>query len=222
MPETQKVLINMYYAMYEKLGPSYWWPGDSVFEICLGAILTQNTNWNNVEKAIINLKANKLLDPKKLFFLSDENLASLIRPAGYYRIKTRRLKNFLMFLKKEVDFNIERLKKYPTQELRKKLLSIKGVGPETADSMLLYGFEKEIFVVDAYTARIFNRHSLVEEDITYDELQDFCMRNLPCDVELYKEFHALIVRTGKKWCKKKRVLCGDCPLSPLLNHGLSL
>ncbi len=209
------IFTKMYDAMYERLGPSYWWPGESTFEICVGAILTQNTNWNNVEKAILNLKKQNLMDPKKLYFLDNESLANLIRPAGYFRIKTNRLRNFLIFLRQEVNFDIERLKEYSLYELRDKLLKVKGIGPETADSMLLYGFEKEIFVVDAYTHRIFHRHCLVEEDISYEDLQNFSMQYIPKDVNIYKEFHALIVRTGKTWCKKKKKLCDECPLKSL-------
>jgi len=213
MGEDEKIVLNrMFSVLYNTLGPSYWWPGDTTFEICVGAILTQNTNWNNVEKAISNLKANNLLSPERLFFLDDEELAELIRPAGYFRIKTNRLKNFLLFLKQEVNFEIEKLKHYSLYDLRNKLLSVKGIGPETADSMLLYAFEKEIFVVDAYTHRIFNRHNLIEDQVSYEELQEFCMENLPKDIHIYKEFHALIVRVGKKWCKKKKAECNTCPL----------
>ncbi len=218
MTRAQNTLLNIYNTMFKALGPSHWWPGESLFEICVGAILTQNTNWNNVEKAILNLKDHDLLVPRKLMWLTDQELADLIRPAGYFRIKAGRLKNFLLFLKKEVDFNIDKLKEYPLRTLREKLLSVKGIGPETADSMLLYGFEKKIFVVDAYTARIFNRHFLIQEDITYDDLQEFCMENLASDIELYKEFHALIVRTGKTWCKKKNPLCRDCPLYSIMEN----
>lgn len=206
------ILTKMYNKMYEELGPSYWWPGDTVFEICVGAILTQNTNWNNVEKAIFNLKSNNLLTPKKLFFLDNDELANFIRPAGYFRIKTTRLKNFLLFLKQEVNFEIERLKGYSLYDLRNKLLRVKGIGPETADSMLLYAFEKEIFVVDAYTHRIFNRHSLIGDEVSYEALQEFCMNNIPKDIQIYKEFHALLVRIGKKnGVKRKRVTVMDVP-----------
>ncbi len=210
------VLLKYYECMYKALGPSYWWPGETPFEICVGAILTQNTNWKNVERAIWNLKEKDLLDPQKLFFLQDEKLAELIRPAGYFRIKTKRLKNFLKFLYKEVNFDLEKLKNMDLDELRQKLLSIKGIGYETADSMILYAFEKPSFVVDAYTARIFQRHGLIGERVSYEELRAFFMENLPKDVELYKEYHALIVRVGKSWCGKKRQRCEDCPLKPYI------
>lgn len=217
MATNNHILINMYTTLFNHLGPSYWWPGETIFEICVGAILTQNTNWSNVEKAILNLKIQKLLEPEKLFFLDDDTLAKLITPAGYYRIKTKRLKNFLKFLKKEVNFQIEKLKKLDTYTLREKLLSVNGIGPETADSMLLYAFDKPIFVVDAYTARILSRHGLIEENVSYDTLQEFCMNNLPNDITIYKEFHALIVRAAKLWCKKKNIQCNPCPLSKYQN-----
>ncbi len=211
-----KLLLKYYESMFKALGPSYWWPGESSFEICVGAILTQNTNWKNVERAIWNLKEKKLLDPQKMFFLHEEKLAELIRPAGYFRIKTKRLKNFLKFLYEEVNFDLEKLKDIELDELRQKLLSIKGIGYETADSIILYAFEKPSFVVDAYTARIFQRHGLIGEEVSYEELRSFFMENLPKDVELYKEYHALIVRVGKSWCGKKRQKCDGCPLKPLL------
>ncbi len=207
------VLISMYHKLYDNLGPSHWWPGESILEICIGAILTQNTNWQNVEKAISNLKKEKLLDANALYNLSTDTLAFLIKPAGYYNIKTKRIKNFLHFLKSEVNLEIEKLKEYELSILRKKLLSINGIGPETADSMLLYAFEKPIFVVDAYTARIFSRHKLIPEEITYEELQTFSHAYLPQDLMVYKEFHALLVRTGKIWCRKKTPLCKKCPLA---------
>ncbi|KUJ96618.1 MAG: HhH-GPD family protein [Desulfonauticus sp. 38_4375] len=208
----QEKLLQIYSTLYSALGPSYWWPGNSAFEIALGAILTQNTNWNNVEKAILNLKKENLLDEKKLFLLSEEKLANLIRPAGFYRLKTKRIKNFLHFLNQEANLNLVALKKKDLAELRPKLLSIKGIGPETADSILLYALEKPIFVVDAYTKRLLNRHGLVPEETSYEEVQDLFMNNLEPNVELYNEYHALIVRAVKKWCHKKNPKCDQCPL----------
>ncbi len=214
--DREDLLLNYYNAMFERLGPSYWWPGETALEICIGAILTQNTNWKNVERAIWNLKTNNLLDAEKLFFLQEKKLAELIRPAGYFRIKTQRIKNFLKFLFDEVSFDVERLKELELDELRKKLLSVKGIGPETADSIILYALDMPSFVVDAYTARIFQRHGLVSDDITYEGLRSFFMNNLPVNVELYKEYHALVVRVGKNWCGKKITKCENCPLSSFL------
>ncbi|MFP4237216.1 MAG: endonuclease III domain-containing protein [Desulfonatronovibrio sp.] len=209
----ETILLNYFATMSAHLGPSNWWPAESSFEVALGAILTQNTNWNNVHKAIHNLKEKGLLDPRKMFFLSEEELAQLIKPAGYFRIKARRLKNFLHFLNSECGLNFDALKNRELEELRTKLLNINGIGPETADSIILYALNKPSFVVDAYTKRIFNRHSLVHEDIDYHELRDLFMSCLPEDQALYNEYHALLVRTGKKWCKKKAGLCRECPLN---------
>ena len=212
----QTILLNIFSTLSSALGPSHWWPGETPFEVAIGAILTQNTNWQNVEKAIFNLKQENLLKPEKLYSLPEQQLAQLIRPAGYYRIKAKRLKNFLNFLYYECDLNFDLLKKQKLQELRPKLLQVNGIGPETADSILLYALNKPTFVVDAYTRRMFNRHGLVVEDITYEELRSFFMDVLPPDVQLYNEFHALIVRTAKKWCLKKKPLCSDCPLAHFL------
>ena len=205
-------LLNMYTAMLESLGPSHWWPGETAFEVCVGAILTQNTNWGNVEKAIANLSRHDLLDPVRLFETDAQKLAELIRPAGYYRIKANRLQNFLFFLRDEAGFHLPSLESYDTMELRQKLLAVKGIGAETADSMVLYAFHKPSFVVDAYTGRIFSRHGLVPENIGYEELRSLFMDRLPMDVSVYQEYHALLVRTGKRWCRKKYGLCSDCPL----------
>lgn len=212
----RETLLDYYRAMLEALGPSRWWPGHSPFEVCLGAILTQNTNWSNVEKAITNLKDRGLLDPETLFHLDPEHLEQLIKPAGFFRVKRQRLHNFLAFLQDTVDFELELLAKQPLDALRPSLLAVKGIGPETADSMLLYGFHKPSFVVDAYTARICNRHFLTVEDIGYEELRSFFLEVLPEDVELYNEYHALLVRVGKTWCLKRKGRCESCPLQSFL------
>ncbi len=209
----ETLLINFYDTMSSKLGPSSWWPAETPFEVAVGAILTQNTNWNNVRKAILNLKNKDLLDPEKLFFLSENELAELIRPAGYFRIKAKRLKNFLYFLNNECGFNFSVLQKKDMNWLRTGLLNVNGIGPETADSIILYALNKPSFVVDAYTKRIFNRHNLVHEDMDYQELREFFMSCLPEDTALYNEYHALLVQVGKKWCRKKAPLCPECPLN---------
>jgi len=211
-----KKLIGMYEAMLNALGPSHWWPGDSPFEIAIGAILTQNTNWKNVEKAIGNLKNNDLLTPEAMYALVPDEMAKLIRPAGCYNIKTRRIRNFLEFLKNEADFDLLQLKNQSIEELRPKILEVKGIGPETADSILLYALDFPTFVVDAYTARIMNRHGLAYDEIDYNELQALFMDALPEDVSVYNEYHALIVRIGKDWCKKMKGLCDTCPLQSFL------
>ena len=215
MKDADKI-ISMYEVMLESLGPMNWWPGDTPFEIAIGAILTQNTNWKNVESAITNLKNNKLLDPKIMYDLTANEMAELIRPSGYYNIKTKRIRNFLDFLKNEVDFDLLQLKKQPLETLRPKILGVNGIGPETADSILLYALDFPTFVIDAYTARIINRHGLAYEGIDYHSLQTLFMDALPKDVTIYNEYHALIVHVGKDWCKKAMGLCDTCPLRPFL------
>ncbi len=206
------LLLSWYETLYASLGPSGWWPGESAFEIAVGAILTQNTNWTNAGKAITQLRLHNLLQPEKMDQLSSEELALFIRPAGYFRVKAARLKNLLFFLNAECNYDLSILKKMDTSRLRLKLLEIKGIGPETADSILLYALDKPSFVVDAYTKRILNRHALVHEDIHYHELRDFFMDHLPEDATLYNEYHALLVRAGKTWCAKKNPHCVKCPL----------
>lgn len=208
-------LLKLYNELMDRLGPSNWWPGETAFEVAVGAILTQNTNWGNVEKAILNLKGNGLLDPEKMFQEEMDRLSELIRPAGYFRVKAERLKNFLVFLHLNFDLSMDKLRSENTGKLRQALLKVKGIGPETADSILLYALERPVFVVDAYTKRIFSRHGLMKQERDYAEFQDFVMDRLPRDVVLYNEYHALIVRAGKNWCKKSRPLCSKCPLEYL-------
>ncbi|WP_028576837.1 endonuclease III domain-containing protein [Desulfomicrobium escambiense] len=211
------LLLAYYDAMAAALGPSRWWPGDTPFEIALGAILTQNTAWSNVEKAIANLRAAGLLSARELRDLPVTELEELIRPAGFFRIKAVRLRNFLNFLEDACDLDLERLRDADTKALRDSLLRVSGIGPETADSILLYALGHPTFVVDAYTRRIFHRHMLVPEDVGYEELRDIFMDALPPDATLFNEFHALIVRTGKAWCAKKEGKCRTCPLSRFLD-----
>lgn len=209
-------LMGMYDAMLAKLGPSHWWPGGTPFEIAVGAILTQNTNWKNVEKALGNIKDAGLLDAEALHGLPLPRLAELIRPAGYYNIKAKRIHNFLQFLKDEAEFDLESLRGGDLADLRPRVLSINGVGPETADCILLYALDYPVFVVDTYTARILGRHGLAWEDIDYHGLQSIFMDALPDDVALFNEYHALLVRVGANWCRKKEGLCDSCPLQPFL------
>jgi len=208
-------LLKLYNELMDRLGPSNWWPGETAFEVAVGAILTQNTNWSNVEKALLNLKENGLLHPEKMFREERDRLCELIRPAGYFRVKAERLKNFLVFLHLNFDLSMEKLRSESTATLRRALLKVKGLGPETADSILLYALERPVFVVDAYTKRIFSRHGIMEQERDYSEFQDFVMDRLPRDVLLYNEYHALIVRAGKNWCRKSRPLCSKCPLESL-------
>lgn len=205
-------LLKIYGLLYKRFGPRYWWPGDTRFEIILGAILTQNTAWGNVEKAIGNLKNKRLLSIKALSCISEKALGQLIRPSGYYNIKARRVKDFLRFLNSRYKGNIGRMFKREPFELREELLSVKGIGPETADSILLYAGGKPIFVVDAYTKRIFSRHGFIDKGEGYSALQSLFMENLPCDAGLFNEFHALIVELGKSICRSRKPLCSKCPL----------
>lgn len=214
--DRQDLLLAYYGTMLDALGPSKWWPGQTPIEIALGAILTQNTNWSNVEKAMANLRDRDLLDARALAALPEAELAELIRPSGSYRVKAKRVRNFLAFLDDRADLDLERLKAQDTASLREDLLGVSGIGPETADSILLYALDHPSFVVDAYTRRILNRHMLVPEDIGYAELRAFFMDVLPPDTRLFNEFHALVVRTAKTWCAKKRGHCDDCPLAVFL------
>lgn len=210
-------LNSIYEKLYSHFGPQHWWPGDSTFEIMVGAILTQNTNWQNVEKAINNLKRHKLLNPQRLHSLSPRRLASFIVPAGYYNIKAKRLKHFLDFLFNSYKGSLKKMSCQNLENLRQQLLSINGIGPETADSILLYCLNKPIFVVDAYTKRILLRHHLIKEDASYNEIQDLFMKNLKKDAKLFNEYHALLVKLGKDFCLKKKARCDICPLSKIPN-----
>jgi endonuclease-3 related protein len=209
---TQETLLHIYDTLLEQYGPQHWWPGDTPFEIAVGAILTQNTNWSNVEKAINNIKRANALKAQTLASLASEELEALIRPAGYYRIKTKRLKNFLAWLMENGDGQLENLAHHNTHGLREDLIAINGVGPETADSILLYALNRPTFVVDTYTARLASRHGLIEPPFDYHELQDLFQSNLPQDMQLFNEYHALIVQVGKHYCKPKP-RCQDCPLN---------
>ncbi|WP_457756019.1 endonuclease III domain-containing protein [Thermodesulfatator indicus] len=206
------ILQEIYKKLSEKFGPQGWWPGETPFEVCVGAILTQNTNWQNVERAIANLKAHNLLYPQALYEISHETLAKLIRPAGYFRVKAKRLKNFVHLLVEEYHGELEALFSLGLEKAREKLLLVKGIGPETADSMLLYAGNLPIFVIDAYTRRILLRHGLAHEDMSYEDLQSLFMKNLPKDVKLFNEYHALLVACGKNFCRPKKPLCEECPL----------
>jgi endonuclease-3 related protein len=207
-------LTKIYQLLFDRFGPQHWWPGETQFEIITGAILTQNTNWTNVEKAIANLKSAHLLTPEKLFNLDTSQLAQLIRSAGYYNIKAKRLKNFLSWLFNNHAGQLSNLENLDTSQLRTELLSITGIGRETADSILLYAFNREIFVVDAYTARVAIRHGLIGPDADYEQLRDLFQSNLPPNSKLFNEYHALLVRVGKEFCRPKTA-CANCPLEKL-------
>jgi endonuclease-3 related protein len=212
MKTAERTLLSIYNRLYGHFGPRYWWPAATPFEVMVGAILTQNTAWSNVEKAIANLKREKALSPRKIARIHPGTLAALIKSSGFYNEKTKKLKAFIKFLSGFCGGDINKLSSNSLGALRKKLLGVKGIGRETADSMLLYALNKPIFVVDAYTKRIFARHRLISKDSSYDEVQEFFMGNLPRRVKLFNEYHALIVETGKNYCKKNKPLCKFCPL----------
>lgn len=210
-----EVLQEIYQRLFEFFGPQNWWPAETPFEVCVGAILTQNASWKNVEKAISNLKQKGLLSPPALYQLPVEELAELIKPSGFYNLKAKRLKAFVEFLMINYQGDLALMFKKPFSHLRSELLNIKGLGKETVDSILLYGGNLPIFVVDTYTYRILNRHFLIPEETTYDEIQTLFMENLPPDPQLFNEYHALLVACGKNFCKKNSPLCDPCPLKGL-------
>jgi endonuclease-3 related protein len=212
MVDRKSILLELYNTLYKAFGPRHWWPGDSPFEVTVGAILTQNTAWRNVEKAIGNLKGANLLSPAALHHLPVEDLAAIIRPAGYYNIKARRLKHFVDFLFRQAGGDLHRLLAGDLDTVRSKLLSINGVGPETADSILLYAGNSPTFVVDAYTKRVLFRHRLMPEEAPYDEVRAFFMDCLEPDVAMFNEYHALLVHLGHTFCGRKKPKCSQCPV----------
>ncbi len=203
--------MEMYEAMRSRFGDLGWWPGDGTLEICVGAILTQNTNWGNVEKAIANLKSAALLSVTALHEMSREQLAELIRPAGYYNVKAKRLKNFIAHVRESFGDDIEAFLDRSVSTLREELLSINGIGKETADSIILYAAAKPTFVVDTYTYRILLRHGLIAGEDDYDQIKELMESSLPEDVDLWNDYHAQLVMVGKSHCRPTP-RCDGCPL----------
>jgi len=221
VPARVQALRRAYEFMRAHFGHQHWWPGDTPFEVCIGAILTQNTAWSNVERAISNLKAVRVLEPRKLFSLRKSKLAALIRPAGYFNVKARRLRSFLRVLVQDYDGHLNLLLAGDTAAVRARLLAIHGIGPETADSMLLYARGHHRFVIDAYTRRIFHRHGWCREQTSYEELQHLCecaLNHKPRTARLdyWQDYHAQLVITGKEYCRTRQPRCDQCPLQPLL------
>ena len=220
-PRTDRDLRRAYRLLRAHFGHQKWWPAETPFEVCVGAILTQNTNWANVERALDNLRAHDLLEPRRLFRVTEAELARLIRPAGYFRVKARRLRAFLEVLVSQYDAELERLWAGTPQQARNRLLAIHGIGPETADSLLLYAGRRRTFVIDAYTTRIFVRHGWCSANPTYAQLQHICKsalrRNeLGRQVDLWQDYHAQLVMVGKNYCRPSHPRCEHCPLKPLL------
>jgi endonuclease-3 related protein len=204
-------LLDIYRRLYDAYGPQHWWPGESPFEVIVGAILTQSAAWANVEKAIANLKEAGALSPEGLTRLSDGDLARLVYPAGYFNAKARKLKAFVALLFGRFDGELERLLAAPVEELRPLLLATHGIGPETADSILLYAAGRPTFVIDAYTRRLFSRLGVTPSRDTYESWRALFMGNLEADAALFNEYHALVVRHGKEVCRRQP-RCQVCPL----------
>ncbi len=217
--QSARVLRRYYRRLYRYFGPQRWWPGRTRFEVILGALLTQNTAWSNVEKALTNLQREAGLSPENLSRVPTAKLTRLLRPSGYFRQKTRAVRGFLHHLNNHYRGSLPRLLRKPTADLRSELLSLRGVGEETADSILLYAAGRPVFVVDAYTRRVLSRHGLAPADATYAELQDFFHRHLPADAQFFNEYHALLVAVGKNFCHHRNPNCAACPLGPELTSG---
>lgn len=213
MKNKQRILYEIYKRLYNAFGPQHWWPGDTPFEIAIGAILTQNTNWANVEKAIHNLKQKNYLSAEAIQEMPVTILSNFIRPAGYFNIKAKRLKSFIEFLMNDYNGSMRKMEKEEMFTLRKKLLAIHGIGNETADSILLYALERPVFVIDAYTKRVLSRHGIMQYEESYDKFQEIFHSSLKKDVRLFNEYHALFVRVGKTFCKRQKPLCDACPLN---------
>ncbi len=206
---------KIYQTLYAAYGPQHWWPGESPLEVAVGALLTQNTNWTNVEKAIANLKAADMLDAGRIIACERHRLETLIRPSGFFRQKAGRLQRLCRFwLERDAPGGLRRM---PTSRLRQDLLALHGIGPETADSILLYALERPVFVIDAYTRRIFARLGLTKPGADYQALQDYLSSRLPADTRLFNEFHALLVTHAKRHCRS-RPRCQGCPLAPACRH----
>lgn len=217
---TLPVLREYFDVLISAYGPQKWWPGRTRFEIVVGAILTQNTSWKNVEGAILSLRRNRKLQAAAIAETPLDELAQLIRSSGYFRQKARKLKEFVAFLAKEYGGSLGKMVAAPTGKLRAQLLEVHGIGPETADSILLYAGDHPVFVVDAYTRRILQRHELLHGKETYEEIRALVEKSLPRDTSVFNEFHALIVHVGKNFCRPKAPRCSACPLERFLPHPL--
>ncbi|MDI6603925.1 MAG: endonuclease [Thermoanaerobacteraceae bacterium] len=215
----KNTLLDIYNKLFSFFGPQNWWPAESAFEVIIGAILTQSVSWKNVEKAIINLKYEGILSIEGIINVQNQKLANLIRSTLYHNQKADKLKRFCHYVKEKYDSNIFKIFDKNMYELRKELLLIKGIGKETADSIILYAANKPIFVVDAYTKRIFTRLGYLKGNEDYQIIQDFFMNNLPCNTYLFNEYHALIVALGKNYCQGKNPCCDVCPLKTLCSYN---
>lgn len=219
---TKDKLLEVYRRLYGRYGPQHWWPGDGAFEVIIGAILTQSASWANVDKALANLKACGLLEPAALRAIAQEELARLIRPSVYFNVKAQKVKAFVQHLGEHYDDDLEALLRKDAQLLRQELLSIFGIGEETADDIVLYAANKPVFVIDAYTRRILDRLGLAPAQKGYSSYQLLFMESLPHDVRLFNEYHALLDRHGVETCRKREPLCGECCLLDVCPAGARL
>ncbi|HOQ88718.1 MAG TPA: endonuclease III domain-containing protein [Candidatus Hydrogenedentes bacterium] len=211
----RSALYRFYRLMSRHYGPTGWWPGDTPFEIAVGAILTQNTAWRNVERAIANLKQLDALEPQALVALTDAELEEALRPSGYFRQKAERVRRFTRWLLERHGGRLESLAELPLSRAREELLALNGIGPETADDILLYACGFPVFVIDAYTRRILARHGMPEAlSMPYEQLRHYIESRLDRDIPLFREYHGLIVWTGKDFCRR-RARCEGCPLAEL-------
>ena len=213
------MLTEVYERLHAAFGPQHWWPGETPFEVVVGAVLVQNTAWRNVERAIENLRDAGVMEPEALDAVPEQELAELIRPAGYYQVKARRLRNLLKLIVERYDGSLDAMFHTDLTTLREELLGVSGIGPETADAILLYAGSLPTFVVDTYTHRVLARHGWIGYEADYHEIKDHFEANLPADAALYNEYHALLVRVGKDFCRKTAPKCALCPLADLLPAG---
>lgn len=212
----REILLAWYGSMRGALGHAGWWPAKTPFEVCVGAVLAQNTAWSGAAKAIANLEEAGCLDPQAILTLPRERLEELLRPSGHFRIKAARLVGLIEYLRESCGFDLDTLAARDMESVREELLAVRGVGPETADSILCYALSMPSFVADAYTKRILSRHALVPEDACYDEMREYFMDVLDPDPALYNDFHAQIVRVGNMFCKPRNPKCDACPLQSFL------
>jgi endonuclease III related protein len=208
-------LLQLYDRLYSAFGPQQWWPAKTRFEVIVGAVLTQNAAWRNVEQALANLRARRALAPRALHQLPQSELAELIRPSGYFRLKAKRLRNLTGFLFHRYGGSLNRMFATELGTLRQELLAVNGIGPETADSILLYAGNLPTFVVDTYTQRVLKRHDWIDSKADYHAVKEHFESSLPTEATLFNEFHALLVRVGNRHCRKTPD-CAQCPLADLL------
>lgn len=215
-PDSLPILQHYFDALFRAHGEQHWWPGRTPFEVIVGAILVQNTSWTNAARAIGNLRGARLLTPASIDKIPLAKLTHLVRPSGYFRQKARKLKAFVRFLREHHRGSLKAMFRTPTPQLRAQLLRVHGIGPETADSILLYAGNHPVFVIDAYTRRILERHGLAHGKQSYEEVRGLFEQSLPNDPRLFNEYHALIVHTGKHHCRNRAPVCSTCALRSFL------